>query len=200
METLKVYPNNQDELNALKALLKVMKIGFEIGKPASYNHEFVDKIKRGEKAMLENKGIQIDLNTNSLSVLLDMNKYTESGNFLFRISDNLNKVCNAPSDKAGVYIIYALTDEYEKLVYIGRSGKMEPNGQLFIRKGGLKDRLVNGKRDKEPRKNFWVREMTDKKIDVLKIYWFVTHNSTFIDCPEIIEGSLINKYNPVWNR
>lgn len=200
METLKVYPNSEEELNALKLLFEVMKIDFEIEEPSPYNKDFVDKIKRGEKAMREDKGVKIDLDTNPMFVLLDLEKYTESGNFLFRSTDNLNQVCNAPSDKAGIYIIYAITDTTEQLVYLGRSGKVKSNGQLSIRKGGLKDRLVNGKRDKEPRKKFWLREMSDNKIDALKIYWFVTHNSKFVDCPEIVEKKLLKRYYPLWNR
>jgi len=208
METLKVYPNNKEELNALKALLKVMKIDFEIEESSPYNPEFVDKIKRGEKAMLENRGVKLHINTNPMAVLLDLEKYKESGNFIFRPSDNLNKVCNAPSDKAGVYLIYSLTAKLERLVYIGSSGKVESNGKLSVRKDGIKGRLVRGKRSysidgkkiKESRKIFWLREMANNKIDALKIYWFITHNNKFTDCPEIIEKPLIHKYRPLWNR
>lgn len=62
METLRVHPNNEEELQALKTLLKVMKINFEKEEPSPYNPEFIAKVKRGEKAMKEGKGVTVDLN------------------------------------------------------------------------------------------------------------------------------------------
>lgn len=54
---------------------------------------------------------------------------------------------NAPTDKSGVYIEYTLKGGKIELNYIGRSGKIEKDGSMFIRKaglGGIKDRIVNG--------------------------------------------------------
>lgn len=62
METLRVHPNNEEELKALKTLLKVMKINFEKEEQSPYNPEFVAKIQRGEKAMKEGKGLTVDVN------------------------------------------------------------------------------------------------------------------------------------------
>ena len=69
-----------------------------------------------------------------------LNKYSHTGQFEFRVDDNLRYVCNAPTDKSGVYIVWT----NEQLLYIGRSGKKE-NGVIVHRKcglGGIKDRLV----------------------------------------------------------
>lgn len=61
METLRVHPNNEEELIAIQTLLKVMKINFEKEEESPYNPEFVAKIKRGEKAKREGKGVKADL-------------------------------------------------------------------------------------------------------------------------------------------
>ena len=133
-------------------------------------------------------------------MIKELEKYKDTGSFTFTPFDKLKLICNAPVDKAGIYIIYALKAGQEKLVYIGRSGKKEMNGSLFIRKGGIKDRLVNGKRDGEKRVKFWTREMLTNKIELLKIYWYITHNEEYTDCPAEIEDKLIKTYKPLWNR
>jgi hypothetical protein len=61
METLIVHPNNGEELMAIETLLKAMKIDFEKEEASPYDPRFVDKIKRGEKAMKEGKGVKVDL-------------------------------------------------------------------------------------------------------------------------------------------
>jgi len=87
-------------------------------------------------------------------MIVELEKYFNTDSFIYRPMDRLAQVCNAPHDKAGIYLVYALKSNERKLVYIGRSGKKEQNGSLFIRKGGIKDRLINGKRDGELRRNF----------------------------------------------
>ncbi|WP_448699977.1 DUF2683 family protein [Mucilaginibacter sp. AW1-3] len=61
METLRVHPNTEEELTAIKSLLKVMKINFEKEEESPYDPKFVDKVKRGEKAMQEGKGVKVDM-------------------------------------------------------------------------------------------------------------------------------------------
>jgi hypothetical protein len=44
-------------------------------------------------------------------------------------------------------------DRYKELIYIGISGRVKKDGSLFIRKGGMKDRMINGHQfGEEPRK------------------------------------------------
>ena len=100
----------------------------------------------------------------------ELNKYSHNDHFFFKPTDNLGQVCNAPTDKSGVYIIYALKGGRIELIYIGRSGEIKSDGSLFIRKaglGGLKDRLVNGKQFGEPRRNSWKSQMATEKIEAL---------------------------------
>jgi hypothetical protein len=133
----------------------------------------------------------------------ELNKYKQNDHFFFKPSDNLGQVCNAPTGKSGVYIIYALKGGRVELIYIGRSGEVKADGSLFIRKaglGGLKDRLVNGKQFGEARRNSWKQKMVDEKIEALDIYWYVTHNDKFVDCPRILENKLLQKHLDIYGR
>lgn len=130
-------------------------------------------------------------------------KYKHADHFFFSPVDNLGQVCNAPIDKSGVYIIYALKSGKIELVYIGRSGEIKSDGSLFIRKaglGGLKDRLVNGKQFGEPRQDSWKRQMLAEGIEALDIYWYVTHNDDFIDCPKVLENKLLLNHLNIYGR
>ncbi len=135
-----------------------------------------------------------------------LNKYEIADHFFFKTTDNLAQVCNAPTDKVGVYLVYSLRKGKIELVYIGRSGQINSDGSLFIRKGGIKDRLVNGKRDGLLRRTFWVSEMINTNIDALDIYWYVTCDQTNNDCPKEIEEALLDTFidiygtRPKWNR
>ena len=133
----------------------------------------------------------------------ELNKYSHNDHFFFKPTDNLGQVCNAPTDKSGVYIIYALKGGRIELIYIGRSGEIKSDGSLFIRKaglGGLKDRLVNGKQFGEPRRNSWKSPMATEKIEALDIYWYVTHNNKFVDCPRILENKLLQKHFDIYGK
>lgn len=133
----------------------------------------------------------------------ELKKYKETNHFFFKLKDALGQVCNAPTNKSGVYVIYALKDGQEELIYIGRSGEIKQDGKLFIRKagfGGLKDRLVNGKQFGMPRRNSWKVQMKEERIEALDIYWYVTHCEDFVDCPKIIENKLLQKFNKVYGR
>jgi hypothetical protein len=60
MQTLVIQSNNIEKLEALKQFLTAFKIDFSIeDKP--YNPEFVAKIERGRKGILEGRGKKITL-------------------------------------------------------------------------------------------------------------------------------------------
>ncbi|PQJ09936.1 hypothetical protein CJD36_014630 [Flavipsychrobacter stenotrophus] len=135
-----------------------------------------------------------------------LEKYKNWDHFFFCSDNSMADVCNAPTDNAGVYLVYALKKGRIELVYIGRSGKLNRDGTLFIRKGGIKDRLVNGKRDGMLRTRFWRAEMINEEIEVLDIYWYVTESKGKFDCPDQVEDILLRNYKsiygqrPKWNR
>lgn len=140
----------------------------------------------------------------------ELTKYQQNDHFFFKSTDNLKDVCNAPTDKSGVYLVYALRLGKIELIYIGRSGKIEDDGTMFIRKnglGGIKDRIVNGHQfGKSPRRHSWSNQMKFENIEVLDVYWYVTHNKQFQDCPRVLEKQLLQNYLdiygnlPRWNK
>lgn len=134
----------------------------------------------------------------------ELKKYNQNDHFFFKPIDNLGQVCNAPTDKSGVYIVYALKGGRIELIYIGRSGKVEKDGSIFIRKaglGGIKDRIVNGHQfGKTPRKISWPKQILKENIEALDVYWYVTHNDKFNDCPRILENKLLQKHLDIYGR
>ncbi len=49
MTTITVHPEDASQIEAVKAIMKALKIKFEISKEKPYNPEFVEKIKRSEE-------------------------------------------------------------------------------------------------------------------------------------------------------
>jgi hypothetical protein len=49
MTTITVHPEDDSQIEAVKAFMKALKIKFEISKEKPYNPEFVEKIKRSEE-------------------------------------------------------------------------------------------------------------------------------------------------------
>ena len=140
----------------------------------------------------------------------ELDKYEQNDHFFLRPEDNLAKVCNAPADKSGVYIVYALKGGRIELIYIGRSGKLNKDGSMFIRKaglGGMKDRIVNGHQfGKTPRRISWIMQLQLEKIEALDIYWYATHNEKYTDNPVVVERTLLDIHCevygqlPKWNK
>jgi len=134
----------------------------------------------------------------------ELQKYRDCNHFLFKVTDNLTEVCNAPSNKSGIYLVYALGNGKVDLIYIGRSGKVTKDGKMFVRKtglGGIKDRLINGYQfGKIPRRKSWPIQMLSESIEALDIYWYITHNSDCLDCPRVLEKALLKKYENIYGR
>jgi hypothetical protein len=57
-----VHPANTEQVNALKAFVKALRIKFEETSPKTYNPEFVDKIQKSKKEFEEGKFIRIEKN------------------------------------------------------------------------------------------------------------------------------------------
>lgn len=90
--------------------------------------------------------------------------YTDNNHFFFQADSELEKVCNAPKDKEGVFKIIELRNGKIDLVYIGLSSS-----------NGLFDEIVNGMHfDKNPRKIGWTYQLLKDKTDALDVYWYVT--------------------------
>ena len=136
----------------------------------------------------------------------ELNKYQTNGHFFFSSGEPLGKACNAPKDESGVYVIYALAHGKIELIYAGSSGRMKPNGNISHRKGGLYDRIVNGKQFNLSRKESWPKKMIEEDIEALDIYWFVTFNEEFRDIPAYVEAEVLQMHYdifgtlPRWNE
>lgn len=130
-----------------------------------------------------------------------LNKYSHRGQFEFHADDNLRIVCNAPTDKSGVYIVWT----NERLLYIGRSGKKE-NGVIVHRKcglGGIKDRLVNGHQfGKLPRRRIWPEKMKEMGLSMLSVFWYDTEEDDPVEVERLLlaEATYKNGVLPPWNN
>ena len=59
MQTVTLHPENKEQLSALKAFAKALKLKFEVNK-SPYNPEFVAKIRKSQKQIAEGNFITID--------------------------------------------------------------------------------------------------------------------------------------------
>jgi hypothetical protein len=55
-----VHPANEEQVNALKAFVKALKIKFEITSEKAYNADFVAKIQQSKKEIEEGKFTRIE--------------------------------------------------------------------------------------------------------------------------------------------
>ena|SRR5690554_1174202 len=136
----------------------------------------------------------------------ELEEYESNGHFFFEENDELGKVCNAPKNGIGIYIVYALKNGKIELIYIGSSGKIYQNGTKKVRKGGMYDRIVNGKQFDEHIKISWKEKLKTEKIEALDIYWYETFNKIHGDIPATIEGIIMQRHFeifgtlPKWNK
>lgn len=141
-----------------------------------------------------------------LAMFDELNSYTHWNHFFYKPNEVLSSVCNAPNDQSGVYIIYKLQKSGVELIYIGSSGSLLANGKIKHRKGGLYDRLVNGKQFGSARRNSWSKKMQEEKITAIDVNWYVTYREKIKHNPVEIEKILRQKFFdlhgrlPAWNK
>lgn len=120
-------------------------------------------------------------------------KYKESGHFFFEAENDLEKVCNAPKDKDGVFKVIELRNGRVDLVYFGYSNS-----------GGLFNEIVNGLHyDKNPRKVGWTYQLLKDRTDALDVYWYVTtgKDNQKKECVEMLKDYVdIMGQLPRWNK
>jgi hypothetical protein len=119
--------------------------------------------------------------------------YTENDHFFFTADKELEKVCNAPKDKDGVFKVIELRDGRINLVYIGYSSS-----------GGLFNEIVNGNHyDNKARKISWTYQLIKDGTDALDIYWYVTKGK---DRPRKEQLAMLKDFGgqtgelPKWNK
>ena len=126
--------------------------------------------------------------------------YIESDHFFFETDNELEKVCNAPVDKSGVFKVLELRNGKISLVFIGYTSQTDTQSKV----GGLFNEIVNGIHfDKNPRKLGWTYQLIKDKIDALDIYWYVTDKN---ENPKAIQSKLLRQHLdeygklPKWNK
>jgi len=130
------------------------------------------------------------------------NSFANNGSFAFTKNSNLANVCNAP-ELPGVYLIYAVKDKLEQIVYIGKAGSMETDGIFKDQK--LRGR-INNKQKGMKRQKFFSYKLYEEQLDKLIIKWCITYNEKSNKLPGFVEGQLLQLYFeetgklPRWNE
>jgi hypothetical protein len=137
----------------------------------------------------------------------ELKKYEKKGKFVFKANETLAKVCNAPGDCSGIYLIYELKKREVNLIYIGISGRKSVDGLIIHRKGGLRGRFLSGKQFGDRRSRTWPEKMREEGIEALHIHWWITHDDISVkDFPRDIEEKILRLYFnlygslPRWNK
>lgn len=59
METLTIHTEDKEQLETVKAVLKALKVPFEVSRESPYDPDFVAKIREGEKEFEEGRSTTI---------------------------------------------------------------------------------------------------------------------------------------------
>ncbi len=133
----------------------------------------------------------------------ELDKYKNNGHFFFQKGQNLKELSKEVPNLPGVYYILRLSRGKIDLVYIGKSGAIQQNGNF--NEQGLNDRL-NNKREGINLENFFNKKCVKENIDALDIYWYVSFDSKNHDLPEFVEGTILQRHFevhgqlPYWNK
>lgn len=127
----------------------------------------------------------------------ELKKYKKNDHFFFKKGDRLSVVSKDVPELPGVYYIIRLAEGHVELVYFGKSGIAMPGGDN-------KDELLKGSIiDKQ---HFLDVKLSEKNIDALDIYWFVTMDDKHNDLPAYVEGLVLQRIFdtrgklPEWNK
>lgn len=133
----------------------------------------------------------------------EIKKYKNNGHFFFRTGDKLNDASKAVPELPGVYYIARLSNNKIDLVFIGKSGTVNQNGNI---KGPLLKELFNNNPEGKKSQQYFEAKISKERIDALDIYWFVTMDKTNHDLPGYVQGLLMQRFFdldgrlPMWNK
>lgn len=133
----------------------------------------------------------------------ELNQYQNSDHFFFQKGSNLSELSKDVPDLPGVFYILRLARGRVDLVYIGKSGLIQQNGEF-------KGPLLKDHFGKTP-EGFYLQKLFESKmekedIDALDINWFVSWDDNHADLPTFVEAQLIQGYFdvhgriPPWNK
>jgi len=125
-------------------------------------------------------------------MLQEPKEYFEWDHFFFQPGDDLEKVCNAPKDKKGVFKVIELRKGRLSLVYVGFT-----DDNLF-------DEIVYGlHHNKNPRRLGWIYQIMKDETEVLDVYWYAI--SPEVE-PKMAWKDMLQRYiqqtnkAPKWNK
>ena len=131
--------------------------------------------------------------------------YKSTDHFFLAENTTLEKVCNAPKNGVGVYLVYQLKNGRIELVYVGNSGKVSQTGKVRKDIGGLFNEIVKGQQFGGERQKTWKQKIKDENIEAFDIYWYETVDKTNFDIPTYVQGLVLQSYLhmygtlPKWN-
>jgi len=135
----------------------------------------------------------------------ELEEYELHDHFFFKPGDSLATVCNAPDDRFGIYLAYALEEGTRSLVYIGISGNEMEDGPMQQKSNSLKGQFVSGRQFDNLRQKSWPTQMKIENIESLEIYWYVVPPHINTGFLRDIEINLLHKHLrsegsvPRWN-
>lgn len=133
-----------------------------------------------------------DTNTNKLKKEYQL-KYTY-GSFILNKDEKISSVLsreNVPNDY-GIYIVYSVKDDVEKIIYIGKSGTLQNNGAF--KSQGLNGRLKAVGEKNISRNVYFQNVIREHDFDCLKFEWIVTVNDLEIEIPALAESIFLQEY------
>jgi hypothetical protein len=145
------------------------------------------------------------LNSNQIIMLHLLNNYRNQGTFRFSDTDKLSKVCNAPKNSSGLYLVFTEEEKFENIIYIGISGRDDDAGNIVHRQDGIYGRIVKGKQFGDRRQVTWPIEMQEIGVQEIIIHWYETYGELDHVFPRPIENALLELFEsqfghlPIWN-
>jgi hypothetical protein len=134
----------------------------------------------------------------------ELDKYENNDHFFFEAHESLERKCNAPKDKSGVFLVYALKGGRIELVYIGSTADSDQSDSSWINDigfSGLLEEIVKGTSFEEiPNNVSWPQQMAKENIEALDIYWYVTQDESVNDSPALVDDSLVETYYDVYGQ
>ncbi len=126
----------------------------------------------------------------------ELQKYKNNGHLFYKIGDDILKLSQKLPNEPGVFYILKLAKGSINLTYIGKSDSTKADNKTL-------NSLFHDREKGISLHQFFDKKMrTEKTIDALDIYWFVTDN----DNPtEVANKVLQNNYDlfgslPDWNK
>lgn len=132
-----------------------------------------------------------------------LKKYKQQGSFIFTHGQILSDVSKEDPNLPGIYYIIKVTGTNRTLVYIGKSGTFNQNGQF---KTQLLHKRLNNLQDGIRRQDYFTQKIKEESLDCLEIHWIVTFDDVYNDLPGYVEGQLLQEYFeshgnlPPWNK